>query len=407
MAKKDPIYRKEILKMMFVAGERGIPSVETTTIIENIVQDQTKHMITTASELARRRGQARITTNDIFFQVRHDKARLARLQNHMRWKRIRAKARARAKEPEADDLDLEDVQDQIEDEDGDSRDDDEDQDGEEAENDAEETETVDYQSDSSNPQQLTRTSKPKTGGDTEVHLPPLPWSTLSLFRHVSDISSLLELEHTDYATTTTSIGDPVTYENTPGHRHRPESANHYLLAQLVKNDQRTQSMTPAEYAHWSDCRAASFSHRKPARFRAWSGLGAVAGVKDDDLREMLGFFTTEWVQRLTEVAIGVKKEEGQVERAERVRREEKAWEKGWGGGLFTLKRKWEDEDDIERDQESTRRVKVGSDKEAKLANPVEPRHVRRAFEILQTPSKKYTAMMNGTQLRQRKRLRLF
>ncbi|KAK4139993.1 transcription initiation factor IID, 18kD subunit-domain-containing protein [Dichotomopilus funicola] len=300
---------------MFVAGERGIPSVETTTIIENIVQYQTKHMITTASELARRRGQARITTNDIFFQVRHDKARLARLQNHMRWKRIRAKARARAKEPEADDLDLEDVQDQIEDED--------------------------------------------------VHLAPLPWSTLSLFRHVSDISSLLELEHTDYATTTTSIGDPVTYENTPGHRHRPESA---ILSQLIKNDQHTQSMTRAEYAHWSDCRAASFSHRKPARFRAWSGLGAVAGVKDDDLREMLGFFTTEWVQRLTEVAIGVKKEEG---------------------------------------QESTRRVKVGSDKEAKLANPVEPRHVRRAFEILQTPSKKYTAMMNGTQLRQRKRLRLF
>jgi hypothetical protein len=33
--------------------------------------------------------------------------------------------------------------------------------------------------------------------------------------------------------------------------------------------------------------------------------------------------------------------------------------------------------------------------------------VKRAFDILQIPPKKYTAMMNGAQLRERKRLRIF
>lgn len=344
--------------------------------------------LTTAHELARRRGQPRITTNDIVFQVRHDQARLARLQSHMRWKAARATAKVRDEEPTADDLDLEDVEDLLED--GDRRDDNENEDENGAENSAEETGTVDYQSDSSNPQQSARASKRKT---TEVHLPPLPWSTLSFFRHISDIPALLDLEHTDYATTTTN--NSIAYENTP------ESANPYLLAQLVKNDQRTQSMTPAEYAHWSDCRAASFSYKKRPSFRKWSGLGEVAGVKDDDLIEMLGFLMTEWVQRLTEVALGAKKQEDQAGRAERAAREKTAWERGLGGGLFTLKRKRGGEDDF------TGQEDAGSEEEAELKGPIEPRHVRRAFEILQTPPKKYTAMMNGTPLRQRKRLRLF
>jgi hypothetical protein len=31
--------------MMFVAGEAGEPSVETTTVVENIVRDQTVQMV--------------------------------------------------------------------------------------------------------------------------------------------------------------------------------------------------------------------------------------------------------------------------------------------------------------------------------------------------------------------------
>lgn len=38
-------------QMMFVAGERGTPSVETTTIIENIVHGQTRHIVCIPSYL--------------------------------------------------------------------------------------------------------------------------------------------------------------------------------------------------------------------------------------------------------------------------------------------------------------------------------------------------------------------
>jgi hypothetical protein len=41
------------------------------------------------------------------------------------------------------------------------------------------------------------------------------------------------------------------------------------------------------------------------------------------------------------------------------------------------------------------------------ASPIQPPHVRRAFEELQVPPKKYTAMVSSRQLKQSKRLRLF
>lgn len=128
-------YQPSYEQMMFVAGERGDPSIESTTIVENIVRDQTilmvrsrhiKHLesttaylvqITMAGELAARRGQARFTTNDILFQVRHGPGRLAKLRNHIRWKEIRKKAKAQD-EGAADDIESDEEDILGEDEDG-------------------------------------------------------------------------------------------------------------------------------------------------------------------------------------------------------------------------------------------------------------------------------------------------
>ncbi|KAH6641908.1 hypothetical protein F5144DRAFT_150678 [Chaetomium tenue] len=51
--------------------------------------------------------------------------------------------------------------------------------------------------------------------------------------------------------------------------------------------------------------------------------------------------------------------------------------------------------------------KKGSSNEPVSKSPIQTRHVRLAFEILQTPPKKYTAMLNGSQSRRRKKMRIF
>ncbi|KAK3898091.1 transcription initiation factor IID, 18kD subunit-domain-containing protein [Staphylotrichum tortipilum] len=104
----EPEYRAEILKMMYVAGELDNPSAEATTLVENIVRDQTIQIISVAGELAARRGQPKVTINDLLFQVRHNPERLSRLQNHLLWKEIRKKAKIRDGEV-VDGFELEDM----------------------------------------------------------------------------------------------------------------------------------------------------------------------------------------------------------------------------------------------------------------------------------------------------------
>ncbi|KAK4039877.1 transcription initiation factor IID, 18kD subunit-domain-containing protein [Parachaetomium inaequale] len=364
-----PRYRDEILKMMFVAEEMGEPSVSTTTVVENIVRDQTVHLLVVAAELAARRGQARFTTDDIIFQVRHDAERLARLQNHMHWKQIRKKAKVKDDEA-ADDLDLDEVDDLIEDDEG--------------RDDAETTGPADSDSDPSTPQPK-HAGTVKAGGP-EVSIPPLPWSIISMFPHTADIPSIAALEN-DEAAEDGEQGPPLDQGST---------TSRWLLARLQKNDKRTNRMTADEYSTFSECRSASFTFRKKKTFRGWCGLGVIADHRrKDNVLEILGFLTSEWVRTLTERALEVKEQE--------LRALKYAAAKARAG----VKRKFDEPGPFTMRDGEDGTLEKDADEVPMLKSPIQPQHVRRAFEILQTPPKNYTAMMNGTRLRQRKRLRIF
>jgi transcription initiation protein SPT3 len=367
--------------MTFVAGEASEPSVETTTVVENIVRDQTVQMVrlTTvlepktsktaantiklllAKELASRRGQTKFTTNDVLFQVRHNPGRLARLRNHMRWKRIRKRAKSKDDEA-ADDFDLDEVDDLMEDADG----------GDEAEA----AGPVESDSDSSAPQPMS--ADRMKAGVAEASIPLLPWSVLSMFPNAQDNPALATLDD-DEDSGRSELG-PL-----PGSATSP-----WLLARLMKNDERTRGMTADEYTTWAECRMASFTYRKKKTFREWCGLGVIADHRaKDDLPEILGFLTNEWVQTLTEQALVVKEQETRA----MARRGPGVGRKFYDSGPFSLPGG--------EDMEEERDIKD------KPKSPIQPQHVRRAFEILQTPSKKYTAMLNGAQLMRRRRLRIF
>ncbi|KAF7556208.1 hypothetical protein G7Z17_g1604 [Cylindrodendrum hubeiense] len=74
---------------MYVAGETQEPSTPTIALVESIIKDQVILMLTTANDLAGRRGSKVFSNNDLIFQFRHDSARVARLQTFLRWKSIR------------------------------------------------------------------------------------------------------------------------------------------------------------------------------------------------------------------------------------------------------------------------------------------------------------------------------
>lgn len=82
------------------------------------------------------------------------------------------------------------------------------------------------------------------------------------------------------------------------------------LQRLKTADERTKNMTKEEYVHWSECRQASFTFRKGKRFKEWAGFGIVTDSKpNDDIIDILGFLTFEMVQTLTEEALRVKEAE--------------------------------------------------------------------------------------------------
>ncbi|KAM0279550.1 hypothetical protein ACHAQH_004505 [Verticillium albo-atrum] len=89
MANTGPQFKQEIQQMMYIAGETQDASDETTTLIEGIIHGQVIHMLTTANDLAFRRGSRAFTVADLIFQFRHDTPRVDRLRTFLTWKAIR------------------------------------------------------------------------------------------------------------------------------------------------------------------------------------------------------------------------------------------------------------------------------------------------------------------------------
>ncbi|KAG5802115.1 hypothetical protein H9Q74_013335 [Fusarium xylarioides] len=108
MAPFEPKYTNEVQQMMFVAGETQEIANETAALVEQIVREQIIHILTKAKEISSRRGEKFIAIKDILFQVRHDAARMTRLQNVIRWKRLRGEARKTTNEKDKPENDAED-----------------------------------------------------------------------------------------------------------------------------------------------------------------------------------------------------------------------------------------------------------------------------------------------------------
>lgn len=281
----------------------------------------------------------------------------------MQWKQIRKRAKVKD-DGSADDLDVDDVNDIIEDEGGDD--------------DAEAPGATEP-----NPDPATHSKSDATAAIANgpvVSIPSLPWSILYMFPYAADIPSLATIDDDD------GIGG-----EDPG-PSSGSTTSHWFLACLMKNDERTRAMTAEEYSAWSDCRSASFTYRRKKAFREWCGLGVITDHRaKDDVLEILGFLASEWVQKLTERALQVQQQE--------VR------ESAGVNGRTGSKRKYDDGPFSMRGGGGCEPKNTSDEPVTK--SPIQTRHVRQAFEILQTPLKKYTAMLNGSQSRGRKKMRIF
>ncbi|KAL2869362.1 transcriptional regulator SPT3 [Aspergillus lucknowensis] len=238
-----------IRQMMFVSGETAEPSVETTTLIEDIVRQQVVEILARSTALATRRGVRSISTDDLIFLIRHDKAKVSRLKTFLSWKDVRKNVKDSDDKGGADAADFAGADDPL------------------------------AGGVVAGPQDVA--SKPKN----KRARVGLAWDVNSFY----------------------SIQVP---ERDDEEDEEEEEQNYATLQRLAAADERTKNMTREEYVFWSECRQASFTYRKSKRFREWAGFGIVTESKpNDDIVDILGFLTFEIVQTLTEEALKVKERE--------------------------------------------------------------------------------------------------
>ena len=206
---------------------------------------------------------------DLFFQIRHDRAKVSRLKTFLSWKDVRKTAKD--SDEKGPDVDL-----------------------------AEDPATV---ADAPvNPTDPNASKKASANKRTRI---TLPWEVQSFFSE--QVPEREDDEEED-----------------------EEEMNSATMARLKDADERTKGMTREEYVHYSECRQASFTFRKGKRFREWAGFGIVTDSKpNDDIVDILGFLTFEIVQTITEEALEVKKQEEELasRRKGGAREEEKRGEK--------------------------------------------------------------------------------
>ncbi|KAF9890328.1 Transcription initiation protein spt3 [Aspergillus nanangensis] len=235
-------------QMMFVSGETAEPAVDTTTLIEEIVRQQVVEILVRSTQLATRRGVRSISTDDLIFLIRHDKAKVSRLKTFLSWKDVRKNVKDSDDKGGADAADFAGADDPM-------------------------AGAV------AGPQDVA--SKPKN----KRARVGLAWDVNSFY----------------------SIQVP---ERDDEEDEEEEEQNYATLQRLAAADERTKYMTKEEYVFWSECRQASFTYRKSKRFREWAGFGIVTESKpNDDIVDILGFLTFEIVQTLTEEALKVKERE--------------------------------------------------------------------------------------------------
>ncbi|KAJ6191114.1 hypothetical protein N7519_001135 [Penicillium mononematosum] len=221
-------FTNDNIKMMFVSGENS-------------------RALTRSTALATRRGVRSISTDDLIFLIRHDKAKVSRLRTFLSWKDVRKNVKDSDDKGGGDAADF--------------------------------AAADDAAGVVAGPQDVApkpKNKRAKVG---------LAWDVNSFF----------------------SVQVP---EREDEEDEEEEEQNYATLQRLAAADERTRHMTKEEYVFWSECRQASFTYRKSKRFREWAGFGVVTESKpNDDIVDILGFLTFEIVQTLTEEALKVKERE--------------------------------------------------------------------------------------------------
>ncbi|KKY27872.1 putative saga-like transcriptional regulatory complex subunit spt3 [Diplodia seriata] len=173
-----------------------------------------------ADALASRRaggGSTRlITTDDLIFLVRDDAEKVSRLLHYLGWKELRKSAKDRDDDDDAIDA-------------------------------------VDDDADADvAPEETSSSSRTKTkGAASKAAAVVLPWDVENLYA---------------------SRGAPPPPVASHDQGEQEKSSDPAQLRRLQLADERTRGMTRQQYAVWSEARqASSFTRRKKAKFRQWSG----------------------------------------------------------------------------------------------------------------------------------------
>lgn len=261
-------YRSEISQMMFVIGDSE-PTGETTALVEEIVRGQVIELLTQAAAQASRRGTKSISTEDLIFLIRHDRAKVNRLRTYLSWKDVRKNAKD-TDGGAADGADLLD----------------------------------DAAATGPGGQGGAGAGPPGAGGggggaaDAASRLKyrkakvGLPWDLGGMFpEQVPEREDEEDEDETE--------------------------ANAATMERLRNADLRTRGMSKDEYVHWSECRQASFTYRKSKRFREWSHMSSILESRPgDDIVDILGFLTFEIVAVITEEALRIKAREDESDELE-------------------------------------------------------------------------------------------
>lgn len=230
--------------MMFVFGEIQDPNSETVNLVEDIVRGQIVELLVQARSQSLKRGARSISAEDLIFFIRHDRTRVNRLLQYLSWKDVRRHAK-----------DSNDGTGGLEP--GDNID----EEGEEMKTKA---------------QKITIR---------------LPWEIPTVFS---------EVLRTDK--------NRAAYQSDEEEDEDDIEAYEASVARLREADEVTRQMTRDEYAHYTECRQASFTYRKGKRFRDFLNLPPTLDLKtQDDTIDIVGFLAFEMVRSLTLAGLAVKK----------------------------------------------------------------------------------------------------
>lgn len=254
-------------KQMFVFAHVVNPSKPVLHLLEDIVRHQVVQMIIQARNLSVMRRSRHLSTEDLIFLVRYDRAKVNRLRTYLSWKDVRKNAKDDGGGGAAGEVDLNAA---VEDAD----------------------------------------AAKAQGGISRKLKVKLPWEISTVYSDCIVPGAGANLEQSQSGSGGLNSDLPPELEAAAAKVQQPtvdeeldeddQEAMKESLMRLREADQVTLKMTREEYEHYSDCRTASFTFRKGKRFRDFLGSSNYLDMKpNDDIVDILGFLAYEVVREIT------------------------------------------------------------------------------------------------------------